>query len=152
MAKSIKRVIPAILKPILDKRGLTQATILLDWEKIIGPQMSQYALPEKITYYKNARSKGTLLLSVMPGWAPVIEHSKQQIIDKINSYFGYEAIARLQLNQTLYQKKKSLVAQEGKHDHTNASVCTKELLTIEHQELRQALINLKTAILQQPVK
>src|ERR1700729_1692694 len=104
MAKIIKKIIPIILKPILAKRNLTQAMIILDWEKIIGQSIAQYAIPERIMYYKNAGSKGTLVLAVTPGWAPVIDHGKQQMIDRINSYFGYEAVSRLQLKQTLYVK------------------------------------------------
>lgn len=148
MAKAIRKVIPAILKPMLDKRGLTQAAIILDWDKIMGGKISQYTLPEKITYYKNARSKGTLVLSVTPGWAPIIEHSKQQIMDRINAHFGYEAVSRLQMNQTLYRKPIVEIPSEIKETQPQIQVCTKELMSIENEALREALVNLKTSIIE----
>lgn len=146
MAKAIKKVIPAILKPVLDKRGFAQAQIVLDWEKIVGSQMAQYGVPERINYYKNATSKGTLVLSVTPGWAPIINHGKQQIMERINSYFGYEAVSRLQLKQTFYVKQQA-PAVTNTHEETHIdSASIEESIDLEHPHLRQAMARLKLSL------
>jgi hypothetical protein len=144
MAKSIRKVIPAILKPALDKRGFAQAQIVLDWEKIVGPQMALYGVPERISYYKNATRKGTLVLSVTPGWAPIIHHGQQQIIERINAYFGYEAISRLQLKQTFYKDTKA-----ASQAVPEAPVDIKKIedsLDIANVPLKQAMARLKQSL------
>ena len=146
MAKAIKKVIPAILKPALDKRGFVQAQMILDWEKIVGTQIAQYSIPERITYYKSAWKKGTLVLAVTPGWAPIITHGLQQIIDRINSYFGYEAISRLQIKQTLYTKRQApLKVETIPSDETNMTG-VEEFPDIDDLGLRQALANLRRSL------
>lgn len=146
MAKAIKKVIPAILKPALDKRGFAQAQVILDWEKIVGSQIAQYSVPERITYYKSASTKGTLILAVTPGWAPIITHGQQQFIDRINSYFGYEAINRLQLKQTLYVKLRSTITIETiPSDETNI-IGAEEFQDISDLRLRQALAELQFSL------
>lgn len=146
MAKAIKKVIPSIIKPAFNKRGFAQAQIILDWEKIVGPHIAQYGIPERISYYKAATSKGTLVLAVTPGWAPIINHGKQQIMDRINSYFGYEAVNRLQLKQTLYIKPRPsdqmMPNEKGAMDDTPLE----DLTDITDPDLRQALAQLKRSI------
>jgi hypothetical protein len=146
MAKAIKKVIPAILKPVLDKRGFAQAQIVLDWEKIVGSQMALYGIPERINYYKNATSKGTLVLSVTPGWAPIINHGNQQILERINSYFGYEAVSRLQLKQTFYVKPQSPSAIKPNEETSAVIADIEESIDLDHPNLRKAMARLKHSL------
>lgn len=146
MAKTIKKVIPAVLKPVLDKRGFAQAQVILDWEKIVGTQIAQFSVPERIVYYKNASRKGTLVLAATPGWAPIITHGSQQMIDRINVYFGYEAVSRLQLKQTLYIKN-----QASQHSIKIASsetdeIAAEEFTDIPDLDLRKAMATLKRSL------
>jgi hypothetical protein len=149
MAKAIKKVIPAILKPILDKRGFAQAQVILDWEKIVGPQIAQYSIPERIIYYKSASTKGMLVLAVTPGWAPIIMHGKQQILDRINSYFGYEAINRFQLKQTMYLKMDTATQIESPSATESETTEVEELTKIQDLRLRQAMVELRRALKKQ---
>ena len=99
MAKSLNQVIPAILEPCLKKRGLSQALIILDWSKIVGPELAKRCQASKVTYPKGMRTQGTLHLTVLPSWAPILEQQKHQLIDRVNSYFGYAAVSQIRLLQ-----------------------------------------------------
>lgn len=101
MAKSFNQLIPTLLEPSLKKRGFAQALLVLDWEKIVGPQLAKRSMALKVTYPTGQRRQGTLHLAVQPSWAPLIEQEKHQLIQRVNSYFGYEAITQIRLIQSL---------------------------------------------------
>ena len=53
--------------------------------------------------------KNFLHVKVSPAAAVEFQHYKDTIIEKINSFFGYKAIADLRLQQNLFQKQKLIV-------------------------------------------
>ena len=92
----------AAARPALRKRGLAAAGVLADWHKIVGPFLAGATAPEKLTPGRalpdGGRDAGVLHLRVgSPALAPEIAHLAPQIIEKVNGYFGYRAVARLHI-------------------------------------------------------
>ena len=92
----------AAAKPALRKRGLAVAGVLADWRKIVGPFLADATAPEKLAPGRalpaGGRDAGVLHLRVgSPALAPEIAHLAPQIIEKVNGYFGYRAVARLHI-------------------------------------------------------
>ena len=105
--KPLSKLIPSAMTPAAKKRGLVSARIILDWEKIVGPQYAEWSAPQKISFRPNQRNKGTLHLSVNPAHALLITHSQDLLLAKINMYFGYEAVSKVTMIQVPFQKKKT---------------------------------------------
>ena len=101
-AQFIAKLLPKLVKSSFEKKGFVQAEILLEWGKIVGQEMSQKCIPEKLVFPKGKKVEGTLYLNVEISSGLLIEYGAPLIIDKINSYFGYQAVARLKLKQVLY--------------------------------------------------
>ena len=95
----LKTLLPNLIKPTLNKSGLAQATLILDWDKVIGQKLALYTMPLKSTYPKNSREGGTLHLIVHPAWALLVQQSEQIIVEQINAFYGYKAIERIRLKQ-----------------------------------------------------
>ena len=95
--RSFGNSLPRGLKGILKKNGYNYSEIIGKWKTLLGKDISDHAHPKSIKM-KNGTTNGTLILSVKRGNEIDIEYSKQIIIDKINSYFGYKLINEIKLN------------------------------------------------------
>jgi len=88
--------LPRGLKGILKKNGYNYSEIISKWDILVGKNISKCAYPKSIKMKKN-NSNGTLVLGIKRGDEIQIEYSKKEIIDKINSYFGYKLISEIKL-------------------------------------------------------
>ena len=104
--KHFNKTLSTLITPIIKRRGLTQASIILDWDKII-PNLANYCMPIKLKFPYQQRTDGTLYLWVDSGSALQLEYSKDIIIANINTYFGYSAVSSLRFQQTTLQTLRS---------------------------------------------
>ena len=88
--------LPRGLKGILKKSGYNYSEIISKWSILVGKDISNCAYPKSIKM-KKGNSNGTLVLGIKRGDEIQIEYSKKEIIDKINSYFGYKLIDEVKL-------------------------------------------------------
>jgi len=88
--------LPRGLKGILKKNGYNYSAIISKWNVLVGKDISDCAYPKSIKM-KKGDSNGTLVLAIKRGDEINIEYSKREIIDKINSYFGYKLINEIKL-------------------------------------------------------
>lgn len=80
------------------KRGFAQTHIIDHWPEIMGPELAKISIPER---YRRGRGNGpsTLQIRVKSGRALEVQHASKQIMERINSYYGFSAVDRLQLIQ-----------------------------------------------------
>jgi hypothetical protein len=102
--RAIAALVGKSSKAALIKRGFAQADILSHWPAIVGPNLANFSSPEKFSYSRQSNKDATLRIRVAPGWAPEFQHFEPLVIERINSFFGYRAVARLQLIQAPVKK------------------------------------------------
>ena len=99
---------------MLGQAGFIEISILKNWPDIIGENLAQNCLPERIEYKKGERTNGTLILNVASGaFALEISHLSPIIIKKINTYFGYLAVQNIKIiqkNDFILSEQKSNIA------------------------------------------
>tara|TARA_B100000963_G_C22199447_1_gene482442 strand:+ start:56 stop:541 length:486 start_codon:yes stop_codon:yes gene_type:complete len=88
--------IPKTLRKYLRKGGYNYSNVVDNWTQIVDKKISNSCYPTKIKIGKEMRN-GTLILNVAHGSELMIEYSKKEIIDKINSFFGYNCINKIDL-------------------------------------------------------
>ncbi|WP_049767697.1 DUF721 domain-containing protein [Parvibaculum lavamentivorans] len=89
------------------KRGFQEAHVLAHWPEIVGGGLAEFSAPEKLVFPrtsgddagKGRRSGAVLTIRVDGPVAVEIRHLEPQIVERINSYYGYSAVARLKLVQ-----------------------------------------------------
>ena len=79
--------LPRGVRGILKKNGYNYSEIISKWSMLVGKEISSNTYPKSIKM-KQGNANGTLILAVKRGSEIEIEYSKQNIINKINSYFG----------------------------------------------------------------
>tara|TARA_B100000963_G_C22316340_1_gene532294 strand:+ start:16 stop:501 length:486 start_codon:yes stop_codon:yes gene_type:complete len=114
--------IPKTLKKYLKKGGYNYSNIIDNWTKMVGKKISDACYPIKVKMGKEMK-EGNLVLSVIHGKEMEIEYEKKEIIDKINSFFGYNCISKvtlkivenkINLNKNFFPKIKNLSKIEEK--------------------------------------
>ncbi len=89
-----------LLKRILGRKGMVSADILMFWEQIAGEELAAYTTPEKIVFKNGSRQNGVFYVSVLGGaFALELQHREKFVLEKINAYFGYNAVNGLRIRQ-----------------------------------------------------
>ena len=104
--RSFGNTLPRGVKGILKKNGYNYSEIISKWNKLVGKEISSCSFPKSIKMDKGSDS-GTLVLSIKRGSEIDIEYSKKDIIDKINSYFGYKLISEIRLKASNVKTNKA---------------------------------------------
>ena len=94
--RSFGSTLPRGVKGILKKNGYNYSEIISKWNMLVGKDISICAHPISIKM-KKGDAHGTLVLAIKRGDEINIEYSKNKIINKINSYFGYKLINEIKL-------------------------------------------------------
>ena len=107
-ARSLAQLVPKLARAVMGKRGFAEAGLLSDWQAVVGADIAAKALPERLDFPRGERRDGTLHLSVTGAWALALQHLEPQLVERINSYFGYPAVARLKLHQVAMPPQREL--------------------------------------------
>ena len=79
--------------------GFIQGAVISRWAEIVGERYARVSTPESIRFPAGKKAGGTLTLSVEGAHAPLIQHLGPMIIERVNRFFGYEAVASLAFRQ-----------------------------------------------------
>ncbi len=94
--RSFKNSLPKNVKKILNKKGFVYSEILNRWNYLVGNEISKVSFPK--TFKPNGKNApGTLIISAQRGNEISVEYSKNTIIEKINSFFGYKVLNNIRL-------------------------------------------------------
>ena len=127
--------LPHGLKKILKKGGYNFSNIVDNWTKMVGKNISDCCYPGTIKMGKDMNN-GTLILNVVHGNELKIEYSKQEIIDKINSFFGFKCIKKIKLK--IIQNKQNELKTKSKVSQITLEY-KKKLDNVKNQDLRKSL-------------
>ena len=97
--------LPRGIKGILKKNGYNYSEIISKWNMLVGKDISSCSYPKSIKMTKGD-TNGLLVLAVKRGNEITVEYSKKEIINKINSYFGYRLINEIRLKTINSETKK----------------------------------------------
>lgn len=95
--RPIGRAVPGVAGKALGKRGLAFGTLITDWASIVGHQLSLRTAPDRLAFPRGKREEATLHIRATGAFALELQHLEPQIIERINGFFGYRAVARIRL-------------------------------------------------------
>jgi len=129
--------LPRGIKGILKKNGYNYSEIISKWNILVGKEISNCCFPKSIKM-TSKNKEGILILSVSRGNEINIEYSKKDIINKVNSYFGYKLINEIKLKtyNSLNIKKKKNNKKKFTKDFRN------KINKIKNEDLKNSLLQL----------
>jgi len=81
------------------KFGFVQSAVVARWGEIVGERYARVSSPESIRFPAGKRAGGTLSLLVEGAHAPLMQHLAPMIIERVNRFFGYQAVATVVFRQ-----------------------------------------------------
>ena len=92
--RSFKNSLPKNVKKVISKKGHIYSETLDNWRHIVGDELFKICFPKS---FKHSNRLGSSYLSIMVkrGHEVDLEYSKKLILDKLNSYLGYNAVEKL---------------------------------------------------------
>ena len=117
--RSFKDTLPKKIKKILNKKGHIYSETLENWRYIVGNELFEICYPKS---FKNSNKLGASCLNIMVkrGHEVDVEYSKKSIINKMNSFFGYNIVEKVKLitfegEQEKFKKNKSTDVTKSQH-------------------------------------
>ena len=134
--RSFKNTLPTKVKRILDKKGRMYNKTLDNWRYIAGDELFKVCYPKS---FKTSNKLGGsyLIIMVKRGNEVDLEYSKKNIMNKINAYFGYEAIKNIKINTFEGEYEKNIekkVVNATKKEHI------KKIDNIKNDKIKKSLL------------
>lgn len=136
-------MIGRVARTALGKRGFAEGAVIAEWPTIVGPLLAAQAVPLKLVRGRGEQAEGVLHLKVASGAAAVeLQHLEPLVLQRINGYFGYRAVARLALTQGPLPSRrppKAAPKPPPPLDQADADALARRLDPVDDPELRAAL-------------
>ena len=140
-------------------------SLITDWPAIVGPELAAYTCPEKMSWPRQAPQeiqgdfepapkkrpsqkpqRGiTLKLRVESHQALDVQYSLPQIMERINSYFGYRAVTDIRIIQGPICKQQETKNATSDHIKCQSEKPLADISTVKDEGLRKALERLDEA-------
>lgn len=98
-ARAVSDLMPEIGRAAFRRFGFVQSSVVSRWDEIVGSRYAAVSAPEAIRFPVGKKSDGTLELTVEGAHSTMIQHVLPEIIERVNRFFGYAAVARIKVRQ-----------------------------------------------------
>ena len=138
--RSFKDTLPKNVKKIINKKGHIYSETLSNWKYIVGEDLFKFCYPKA---FKNSNRFGvsTLVIMVKRGHEVDMEYSKKEILDKMNSFFGYSVVEKLKFISFDDQQK---IVSKDISDQENVAInkYQNKINDVKNDKIKKSLIEL----------
>jgi hypothetical protein len=153
MPRAIATMVDKVARQSVGKDWGLYAALLDHWQEIVGMDYARVTTPVKITFphqpTEARRHGGTLSVRLPKGLAMEFSFKAAQIQQRINTYFGYDAIARIQF-EPVYGTPKPEAQPPREPDAAILADIKSSVKSIDNDDLRAALQAFGEAVLTSP--
>jgi len=138
--RSFKDTLPKNIKKVINKKGHIYSETLNNWKYIVGENLFNVCYPKS---FKNSNKFGvsTLLVMVKRGNEVDLEYSKKEIINKMNSFFGYSVVENLKLTSFDDEKIFPKIEKINDKNVTNDKY-QKKIKDVKNEKIKNSLLEL----------
>ena len=141
MPRHLTQSVDKIARQALGKDWGLYAALLEHWAEIVGADYARVTTPAKIAFphqpNEARRKNGTLTIRLPKGLAMEFTYKTEQIRQRINSYFGYDAVGKI-----AFAPESILPTKRAKPRAADAATVDRiknDVKTVENSELRDVL-------------
>ena len=98
-SRQVAELLPDIGRAAFRRFGFVQGAIVSRWPEIAGAKLAGVSQPESIRFPAGKKADGVLTLVVRGAHAPMMQHIVPELLDRVNRFFGYVAVARITIRQ-----------------------------------------------------
>ena len=138
--RSFNDTLPKNIKKIINKKGHIYSETLNNWRYIVGSDLFDVCFPKS---FKNSNKFGvsTLIVMVKRGHEVDLEYSKKDIIDKMNSFFGYSVVEKLKFIS--FDNEQIISNKEDDYDQSvTLNKFHNKINAVKNEKIKKSLIEL----------
>jgi hypothetical protein len=109
-ARPVSDMVPAAGGAAFRRFGFIQSSVVSRWREIVGERYSRVCAPESIRFPPGKKSAGVLTLVVEGAHAPMMQHVAPLIVERVNRFFGYQAVERIHFRQSVVQLARAQIS------------------------------------------
>ncbi|MCZ2158483.1 DciA family protein [Bartonella sp. 220] len=148
---SLSETVSKILDPVLCKRTGLNVALIEHWSQIVGHDIGEHTMPLKIIWKRRANQDevfqpATLVVACEGFLALKLIHETNELLHRINVFFGYIAVDRIKIEQRSISALKNNLPMKADPSETEKKCIKKMLKEIEDESLRQSLYELGCCI------
>ena len=138
--RSFKDTLPKNIKKVINKKGHIYSETLSNWKYIVGDDLFKVCYPKS---FKNSNRFGvsTLVIMVKRGREVDLEYSKKEIIDKMNSFFGYKVVEKLKFI-IFNDEGKILIKEDDQKENVTNKKYHKKINDVKNEKIKKSLLEL----------
>jgi hypothetical protein len=152
--RHLGEVVARIIEPVTARRGFAKADLIAVWAEIAGPDLAACTAPEKIVWPRRVGETeppaGTLFIRADGPRAVLVQHDLPQIVERVNAFFGYRAVAQARVVQGPVGGRTASEPPPGTLDSALARRVDASVAAVEDEALRDALARLGRGLLSSP--
>lgn len=149
--KTLDKEFRALTRAAFARYGFAYADLITQWPAIAGEGIAKWSEPERIKWPRAATDErkqgGTLVIRVVPGRGLDIQHETPRIIERINAFYGYGAIASVKITQGALTARKPSRPALAPLRPADAQALESRLETVDDPALKEALRQLGKGVL-----
>ena len=130
------------------KQGFASTELVTRWAEIVGAEIAAHCEPERIRWPRPVGADlpelGTIMLRVEGPAAIEIQHQSAVILERVNRFFGWQAVGELRLRQAPLARRK--IATWIARDTEGEARIAASLTEVDDDRLRAALARLGAAV------
>ena len=136
--RSFRDTLPKNIKKIIDKKGHIYSETLNNWKYIVGENLFKLCFPKS---FKNSNKLGasTLVVMVKRGHEVDIEYSKKEILDKMNSFFGYSVVEKLKFI-SFDNERNAKISQDNEEKNVTIKKYKNKINNIKNDKIKKSLL------------
>jgi hypothetical protein len=148
-SKPLSALLAGVFNDAFKKQGFASRELVTRWSEIVGRDIATYAEPLKIQWQRPVEGQpeipATLILRVEGPRALEIQHSSTVILERVNRFFGWNAVGKIALRQAPLSRP---ARRKTRKPPSEAAIAeeARELDTVADDNLRTALARLGASI------
>ena len=138
--RSFKDTLPKNIKKVINKKGHIYSETLNNWKYIVGKNLFKICYPK---LFKNSNRFGvsTLMIMVKRGHEVDLEYSKKEIVDKMNSFFGYSVVEKLKFS-SFDDENKTISKENFQKENVTNNKYQKKINDVKNEKIKRSLLEL----------
>jgi len=137
--RSFKDTLPKNIKKVINKKGHIYSETLNNWKYIVGEDLFKVCYPKT---FKNSNRFGvsTLLIMVKRGHEVDLEYSKKDIINKMNSFFGYSVVEKLKFMN--FEEEEKISKENAFKENVTNNKFQIKINDVKNEKIKKSLLEL----------
>ena len=144
-AQPVSDLVSRLLDPVIERRAGMTMDLLDSWEDIVGTHHAAHSKPEKLNWPRRAGEDdpfepSTLEVACESGHAIFLQHDSDNVVARVNDYFGFSAVRRLRIVQKPVSARSSQRQRIQNHQSGETPKHLDDLIKdVKDPDLKQAL-------------